>query len=713
MNAFGAKCQQGRVVFTTPESLRVQGGDDALGPYSPIRTTLKQCCDHAFVDLSDATARQSEKLAYDIHEKSGLLKWLGPVYDANAARKGSGNRGSSSSSSGSSIRSSEQYEQDERRMSDRETGAPEEVVVADMLHNKGGEMREVTFAEGHYPRYFIRPFGDLLHRGKTPRPKSFGVAYVRVVDTAGFEDHRFQFGQVLGLKNNRYVFWAPHLLDKTNAPGSILLSPGRFAPVFIDEKLGLTFPKVRWAYDETRQAAASVVPKPVKSSSERKEPTTPSKTQEDALSDKMSSRLRRVRATCRSHMDAKELIEDLKSNLKSEQRQRESRRKPSNLDRFALEEIRKKEDAWSARVAILRRQLVSTRELLLTTDSTCSKDIDELLAQEEADRCRHDAVDLIDPNEVALRKTIERGEEGQARRAIQTFLASHGDMFDRTLGRNKLKECSAKILAPWERERAFPESLVRLEMEAASKGLGFSRAAEAKLLRDCRGSKSMKLIETLLKNKAKRDVEHGWREHDKHDWEQIKENLTREKSARTTRTDALLCEKSIDALLKSARTQACRDVLFEALRKTGVKSDRNASASDLGKLFSLKVRAAREAAREGKKTEVLRVFQESLSDERVHGCLDALDLPDLSAPHVEEKQVIAPYSQEVEKLLISCEALNDEVSEMIIGKIMQSLNEKVLRDAALRELLERLRQLTSREVPSCKAAAERMLALHA
>jgi hypothetical protein len=67
MNAFGAKCQQGRVVFTTPESLRVQGGDDALGPYSPIRTTLKQCCDHAFVErVWEPRQQQQQRIFYPI-----------------------------------------------------------------------------------------------------------------------------------------------------------------------------------------------------------------------------------------------------------------------------------------------------------------------------------------------------------------------------------------------------------------------------------------------------------------------------------------------------------------------------------------------------------------------------------------------------------------------------------------------------------------------
>jgi hypothetical protein len=667
-------------------------------------------------DLSKIDAGHSEYLAYDIDEKTGLLKWLGPLYDAS--RNGSKDSSSSStdSSSGSTDSSGRSSGKWSTSSSNRKKRSPEksspEWVVADVLHD-GGDGKDIAFAEEELPKYWIRPFGELLLHGKTPLAGTFGVAYVVLSNPDGSLRHRLQFGQVLGVKDGRYIFWAPHPGHKENAPGRILLPATRFAPAFVDAKKGQTLPKVKWAYDAAKDAD---VPKSEKTSAKKTEkPSSHRASSEETLSEKMVNRFRRAASTCRAHMDAKELVKELKSTLQSEEKQRKALKKPRELDAAALKKITEEESTWRDRAEILRRQMKSTRKMLQNKDPACARDIEELLAQEAADRCRHNALDAVLAEDVALRKTIERGEEWEARRAISSLIASYEEKLDQSdpsaretlrAWADDLKKCAAKILAPSERDRALPKSLVRGEMEAAAKGHGFSKAAEAKLLKDCKGSKSEKLIKALLQNKG--------REHDVHEWEEIRESLSEEKAARATRIRAVQCESTIDALVTSVQTKGCREVLLEALRKTGVRSNRDDSAQDLGKLFALKVRAAQKGGR----VELLRTFQDVLQDARVPACLDALDLPDLEFPRIdasdasdgseEHEEPVKTYSKEQEEIIKACASLNDEESETLIDKIIQSSDDKAQRKIDLEELLKRLSQITAPEATSCKASVERM-----
>jgi len=710
MRAFGAKCQNGRVGFAAPASQKVQDGDAALGPYSPIRATLQRCCDHSFAELSNINASRSDYLAYDIDEKTGLLKWLGPLYDANedraASRSGSSNSSSRGSSGGSSGGSSS---------SQRKTKAPEksspEWVVADVLHDGNDEKssKDISFSEEKLPKYWIRPFGELLLHGKTPHPGAFGVAYVVVANPNGSLKHRMQFGQVLGMKDGRYIFWAPHPGRKENVPGRILIPATRFAPAFVDEKKGQLLPKVKWAYDASKHAD---VPTSAKTTAKTQKESSHRASSETRLSDKLVSRLRRAAGACRKHMDAKELVKELESVLESEEKQRKALRKPRKSGAAGLQKIMEEESKWRERAGTLRRQLKSTRKLLQNKDPACAQDVEELLAQEEADRCRHNALDAVPAEDVSLRKTIEHGQEWEARRAISSLIASYEQKLDQSdpaarktlrTWADDLKKCSVKILAPSERDRPLPKSLVRSEMEAATKGHGFSKAAEEKLLKDCKGSESERLIEALLQNKGK--------EHDVDEWNEIRESLAEEKAGRATRFRAMQCEKTIDALVKSVQTKGCREVLLEALRKAGVRSNRGDSAQDLGKLFSLKVRAAQKGGR----VELLRTFQGVMHDEKVPACLDALDLPDLATPdigssHPSEvhEEPMRAYSKEEEGIIKACASLNDEESEAIVDKIMQTSDDKIRTKLELEKLSKRLSQIEAPEVAACKASVERM-----
>jgi len=703
-------------MFDAPASKKVQDGDGALGPYSPVHAALQGCCDHSFADLSEIDVGRSDFLAYDINEKNGLLKWLGPVYDPNEARAASRNS-SSDSSRGSSGSSWGGSSADSKRKNKKphEEEEPPRWVVANVLYQgaDGMSSSEIPFPEGTIPKYWLRPFGELLLHGKAPRPGSFGVAYVVLANPDGSLMHRLQFGQVLGMKNGRYIFWAPHLGRKANAPGTILLSPARFAPVFVDEETGHMLPKVQWVYDAAKHAR---VPEPEKASTKTQKSEPRQASVKERLSTNLVDRLKQTADTCHRRSDATGLVKELESTLQSEQKARKAQQTPHKLEASILKQTEEEESARRARAEVLRRQLESTQKLLQNKDPSCAHDIRELLAQEEADRCRHRAARYaMLLGDVALRKTIEREKEWDARRAISTLIASSEENLDQAdpVARKRwrqaadgLKGCSVKILAPSERNRALPKSLVRSEMEAASMGHGFSKAAEEKLLRDCTGTTSLKLIKALLQNKGD--------EHDVHEWEEIKESLSGEKGTRASRSRALHCEQTIDALVRAVRTKGCREVLLEALRKAGVKSNRADSASDLGKLFSLKVKAARKGGR----VEALRAFQDSLRDERVHGCLDALDLPDLEEevvppvvsdpPGDEEGHPEKALSKEEEAMLKSCDYL-DEASEELVDKIMQaSSHDAAQRKSALEELLKRLSQTNVPDTLACKAAVETM-----
>ena len=721
MRAFGAKCQNGRVAFSAPASQKVQDGDAALGPYSPIRAALQRCCDHSFAELSNINASRSDYLAYDIDEKNGLLKWLGPLYDANEERATSRTGSPNSSSHGSSISSSHRSSggssrgssSSERKKKTSGESSPE-WVVADVLHDgsDGKSSKDLTFSDEKLPKYWIRPFGELLLHGKTPHPGAFGVAYVIVANPDGSQRHRMQFGQVLGMKDGRYIFWAPHPGRKENAPGRILIPATRFAPAFVDEKKGQLLPKVKWAYDASKHAD---VPTSAKTTAKTDKESSRRVSSEARLSEKLVSRLRRAAGTCRVHMDAKELVKELESTLQSEEKQRKALRKPRKSEAAGLQKIMEEESKWRERAGTLRRQLKSTRKLLQNEDPSCAQDLQELLVQEEADRCRHDALDAVLAEDVALRKTIERGQEWEARRAISSLIASYEEKYQsdpvaREIVRtwaDDLKKCSVKILAPSERDRPLPKSLVRSEMEAATKGHGFSKAAEEKLLKDCKGSKSVRLIKALLQNKGE--------EHDLDEWNEIRESLAEEKAGRATRFRATQCENTIDALVTSVQTKGCREVLLEALRKVGVRSNRDDSAQDLGKLFSLKVRAAQKGGR----VELIRTFQDLMHDEKVAACLDALDLPDLAIPHIGSshpsevhEEPLKAYSKEQEGIIKACASLNDEESEALVDKIMQTSDDKTRTKIELEELLKRLSQITAPEVAACKASVERMHAAH-
>ena len=716
MKAFGAKCRTGRVAFTTPESQHVQDINGALGRFSPIYDSLQQCCDHANMKVSRVDAKHSDRLAYSFHEKTGLLKWLGPVYDANKSLEEANNQ-SSNSGSGESSRSSRGKGMSSGRAEQEtqaETDAPE-WVVADVLQGRdaGDSLKDVTFAENELPRYWIRPFGELLYRGKTPRAGSFGVAYVVSKTLNGTLAHHLQFGQVLGTEKGRYIFWAPHLGDTMHRPVRVLLSPSRFAPALVDKHLKMMLPKVKWAYDGTKHAEIQTLhPKTVKPTKKTSRETTVAST-EETLSEKMKVRFARAAKTCQPHMDAEKLIEEMKSKLESERGKRKSLQKSHTIDASTLKSITDNETALRSRIGVIRNQVESTMKLLKNTNPTCSKDIQELLAQEEADRCRHDALDSIPIDDTAIRETIKRGKEWDARRAIKSLLFSYREKLDHSDPSNRevlrewednLKACSAKILAPSERNRPLPKSLVRSEMAAVSEGHGFSKAAEEKLLRDCQGVKSLKLVKALLQNK-----EH---EHDIHEWEEIKQSLSAEKLERATRIGALQCEQTVDALVKSVQTKGCRDVLLEALRKIGTKTNRTDSANDLGELFSLKVVAAQKSG----KIETMPSLKEALKNEKLLTCLSDLDLPDIDG-HDSEKSSHQdreePYSTDHTAFFKSCDHINDEYMETRIALIMQNSHAKKPEEkTALEELLKRLSDLQYSEVSkvsTCKAAAEKLL----
>lgn len=701
MRAFGAKCQGGHLVFTTPESKLVRNDNGALGSFSPLHRSLESCCAHTFADLSAVEAEHSEKLAYDIHESTGLLKWLGPVFDPNETSE----EERQSSSTGSSS----------REKNAKPNKAVEELVVADMLRTRdaGSALKEVTFPGEKGPRHWIRPFGELLYRGKLPRPGSFGVAYVVSQKNDGSLLHYMQFGQVLETDGRgRYVFWAPRIQDPSRAPVRISLHPSRFAPALIDEKEGMTLPKVTWVFKGGKRTEKKSSKNVTSTKSTIKKEETPST--EEALSDDMIQRLKRAAHTCEDHMDAKELVKEVTAALKSERGKRKILRKGSKLDAASLKEIRDSAEALKQRMYTIRKQVEATREQLKHEDPTCAKDLQEVLVQEEADRCRHDALGQIRQENVALRKAVLHGNEWEARRAIASLIASYGDVLDqerspsakKTLREweNHMKRCQVKILAPSERNRALPADLVRAEMEAASGGYGFSKAAEAKLLSDCSQVKSSKIIRGLLRDKKL--------EHDVHEWEEIKNGLAQEKNSSKTRIHAIRCEKNIDTLLESARTKGCRELLLEALRKTGSRPDRSHNATDLGKHFSLKVAAAQKS----KNPESLRSIKEVLKNSKIYDCLDALHLPDLDLREEDEikareegkdSATTDPFSPDEHALLKSCDEIEDV--ELMLPKVLRG--DAAQKKTALQDLLKRLQEVSPpNSTQSCKVAAEKLLA---
>ena len=674
----------------------------ALGSFSPLHRSLKSCCAHSFADLSAVEAEHSEKLAYAIHESTGLLKWLGPVFDPNetsAEERRSSSTGSSS-----------------RGKNEKPKKGVEELVVADMLRTRdtGSALKEVTFSGEKGPRHWIRPFGELLYRGKTPRPGSFGVAYVVSKKPDGSLLHYMQFGQVLETDGRgRYVFWAPHIQDPSRAPSRISLHPSRFAPVLIDEQEGMTLPKVTWAFNGGERTEKNSSKKIASTDSSKKKEETSSK--EDALSNDMIRRLIRAAHTCEHRMDAKELLNEVMAALKSESGQRSILHKGSKLNAASLKEISDSAKALKQRMYTIRKQVEATREQLKHEDPTCAKDLQEVLVQEEADRCRHDAFGQIGQENVALRKTVLHGNEWEARRAIASLIASYGDVLDEEKSPSEkktlrdwedyMKRCQVKILAPNERNRALPALLVRAEMEAASGGYGFSKAAEAKLLNDCSQVKSSKIIRSLLRDKKL--------EHNVHEWEEIKNGLAEEKTSSKTRIHAILCENSIDALVESVRTKGCRELLLEALRKTGSRPDRSDNATDLGKHFSLKVVAVQKS----QNLESLRSIKEVLKNSKIHDCLDALHLPDLDLREEDEikareegndSATTSPFSPDEAAFLKSCGKIDDEAIELLLPKVLGG--DAAQKKTALQDLLKHLQEVApSNSTQSCKVATEKLL----
>jgi len=706
MKAFGANCQVKRgVVFSRPESLKVSGGNGALGPHSPIRTSLQRCCDSSLEDFSKSTPGLSEYLAYDIDKNNGLLEWLGPVYNTNERNDGSSRSSSKSSNSSSNYR----YLSEGSKQVDEKEAT--EWAVADILHEENKE--KITFPNEEPPKYWIRPFGELLFHNKKPQPRSYGVAYVVKREADGSDTHHLQFGQVIKVeKNGRYKFWAPHLV--TNVPGSISLDARRFAPAFVDATTEV--PKVEWGY--TEEPTPKPIPTPNLHAAKSKKQSSSnateikeksSNTTKEKLSKLMVDRLMRAARTCRSrdgkkNTTARNLIKQMESTLESEQGLRKSMRESKGFDASKLKPLLDKESKWQGLVENLRLQLKSVRDLLKDENPRCSQDIQELLAQDEADRCRHNALDYVLPEDSGIREAIEHGEEPEARRAISTLISSYGRRLDHEDPRLKkvwedgLQGCSAKILAPEERNRPLPDSMIKMELEATSMGHGFSKVLEEKLLRDCKGTTSSKLIEAILRNPNK-----GY---NVHEWKEIKESLSSEKKIRATTVKALQCEKSIDTLTRSVLVKGCREVLLEALRKVGFKSTRTESAHDLGKLFSLKVVAAQKAG----SVYELRSLQDSLRNEKIHSCLDDLDLKDLASgksTHADPK--VHEHTAEDLMLFQSCEPVSSLEVETSIQKVMQNsgnIEEKLLELNKLSLILDRIQ--TTEKKP-CKEAVERLL----
>jgi hypothetical protein len=66
------------------------------------------------------------------------------------------------------------------------------------------------------------------------------------------------------------------------------------------------------------------------------------------------------------------------------------------------------------------------------------------------------------------------------------------------------------------------------------------------------------------------------------------------------------------------------------------------------------------------------------------------------------------YSKEEEGIIKACASLNDEESEAIVDKIMQTSDDKIRTKLELEKLSKRLSQIEAPEVAACKASVERM-----
>jgi hypothetical protein len=161
------------------------------------------------------------------------------------------------------------------------------------------------------------------------------------------------------------------------------------------------------------------------------------------------------------------------------------------------------------------------------------------------------------------------------------------------------------------------------------------------------------------------------------------------------------------------RTKGCRELLLEALRKTGSRPDRSHNATDLGKYFSLKVAAAQKS----KNPESLRSIKEVLKNSKIYDCLDALHLPDLDLHEEDEikareegkDSATDPFSPDEHALLKSCDEIENDVIELMLPKVLRG--DAAQKKTALQDLLKRLQEVSPpNSTQSCKVAAEKLLA---
>lgn len=677
LKGFGARCEGRSAVFAAPESRAARGPEGALGPHSPIHAALQACCDapHASKRLRALGGSRAAPLAYDFDERTGVLKWLGPLYETAAdadviSEAASASRSSRSSRSSDTSASSKRAEAAVRQRKQKT------LAVANVLPGE----RRLRFSEEDPPRHWVLPFGTLVRARKQPNKGDFGVAFVVHQRADGAKEKLLKLGQFVGAQDGRYLFWTPSLSDPSHPPKLLHLTPESFAPALVGD--GHEAPRVAWDYARRARQGLGPAKAPTKGGERPRE-----------VSERLKARLDSAARRCEPHMDAARLLRQFHATLRAEAGER--RRALARVERGAAQprELLEKHGGWSARNEKLRRQLAATEDQLRREDSNCAAALREALAQEEADRCRRTAADsYVGAENAALRATIEHGTEAEARRAIASLLAAYEDAAEhagpeerRTVKRwaAELRRCAAKILAPEERAgQALPQALVARDAAEAKRGRGFSQIAEAQLLARCRQTKAFPLVRALL---ADKDLE---ARHDEAEWDEIKQALEQERSSVGGFLAAHRCSEGVDELLRATKLEACRATFSSALRSLGAGGHPTDDAATLGRLFALKlaVRGPGERAR-------------ARRDPEVQACLSYLHLPEAAKEDA---------AQLLHELAAACLSLGDDKTELLLYRY-QEADVGAEEEAALRALEMHVAPMRGPGAERCLRATKRLL----
>ena len=561
LQGFGARCQGRNVVFTTRPSQEAQSNDGALGVHSPIHTFLQRCCHSAGAFDFRKIKGKIQLLAYDVDTRTGILKWLGPVYQTENHLSSNSSHDSSESSFSDSSESSFSDSSESSSWSSSRKKKPRRARtatvrkaayrVANVLPGKVDRL----WSEDDLPKYWIQPFGTLLQEKRQPSNGDFGVAFVAHRRRDGSVKKLLMFGQVVGIKDGRYRFLTPNLENPDQLPGEYLLNPQRFAPVYIDPKRSFIIPKVAWSQSVHEK---SPVPKAadkkdehpaVPKAADKKEehpavPKAADKKEEHPadLTEKLKVRFNRAARKCNTHMEAKHLLEAFRQNLLSvEKKRRDLLEKPEKE-----KELLNAYQHWNHNREVFLRRLAVAKELLSKVEPDCTEAIAEVLAQEESDQCRKWVVDhAIESENAALREVIEHGTEEQARRAIVILLAPYEDAAAREKNEAwiaAVRHCSAKIKSPLERSAPLPDH----DVEEIKKGQGFGDSTKRMLRERCRKSKVATPLEALLqRNKI-----------DEKEWEEIIKVLQEEEADLSTFWESHRCRKEVEKLLQATQPMA-------------------------------------------------------------------------------------------------------------------------------------------------------------